>query len=186
MPQKFWPRLVSEPARGRRGGYPSAVDFSFEHHFDADLPTVAEAILNEDYQRSLDGIEPLKKRELLDQVEKGNGRVVRRTRCVLGTDLGAAKRFLGDADPAWIEEATWNPAGSRWEWVIQPEVAGELLSSHGTMELLDKGDQTLRRVTGVVKIKVPLYGGRVEGWIVQGLEQAYAGEAERLASWLER
>ena len=45
-------------------------------------------------------------------------------------------------------------------------------------------DQTLRLVTGTVKVKVPLYGGRVEGVIVQGLEQAYAEEATRLAKWL--
>jgi Protein of unknown function (DUF2505) len=162
------------------------VDFSFEHRFDAAVDTVAEAILDEDYQRSLDGIEPLRKRELLEQVELEAGRVVRRTRCVLGTDLGAAKRFLGDAEPAWIEEATWDPDDLRWTWVIQPEVARELLSSRGTMELLDKGDQTLRRVTGTVKIKVPLYGGRVEGLIVNGLERAYGAEADRLADWLDR
>jgi hypothetical protein len=33
---------------------------------------------------------------------------------------------------------------------------------------------------------VPLYGGKVEGWIVDGLRAAYDEEADRLAEWLER
>jgi Protein of unknown function (DUF2505) len=47
------------------------------------------------------------------------------------------------------------------------------------------GEKTVRRVTGTVKVRVPLYGGKVEGWIVDGLERAYEEEAERLAEWLE-
>ena len=166
--------------------YPRAVDFAFAHRFDASAERVAEALLDEDYQASLDGIAPLKERRLIDQAERRGGRVVRRVRCVLGSDLGAARRFLGNAEPAWVEEATWDPAELRWEWFIRPEVAADLLSSHGTIELEDEGAQTVRRVTGVVEVKVPLYGGRVEGVVVQGLERAYAEEAERLAAWLER
>ena len=37
---------------------------------------------------------------------------------------------------------------------------------------------------GMVKVSVPLYGGKVEGWIVEGIEQAYDEEAERLERWL--
>lgn len=161
------------------------MDFSFEHRFDAPLKDVAEAILDESYQASLDGMEPLKKRDVLGQEEKG-GRVVRRTRCVLGTDLGAAKRFLGNAEPAWIEEAIWDEARQRWNWVITPEVAKHLLESQGTIDLVDEGDQTLRKVTGFVKIKVPLYGGKVENLIVRGLEEAYENEAGILREWLDR
>ena len=162
------------------------MEFAFEHRFAAPADVVAEALLDHDYQASLDGIEPLKERRVLEQTERPGGVVVRRTRCVLGTDLGAAKRFLGNAEPAWVEEATWDPAERRWEWVILPEVAAHLLSSQGTIDLEDAGDESVRRVTGRVEVKVPLYGGRVENVVVQGLERAYSEEAERLAAWLER
>lgn len=161
------------------------MEFSFDHRFDAPIEEVAGALLDEGYQKSLDGIRPLKKRDVIDQVEGDGGRVLRRVRCVLGTDLGAAKKFLGGAEPAWVEEATWHPDRRRWEWVILPEVAADLLTSSGTIELHEQGDETLRRVRGVVKVKVPLYGGRVEGVIVNGLQEAYAEEATRLAKWLE-
>lgn len=163
--------------------YPPGVDFAFEHRFDADAATVAGALLDEDYQASLDGMEPLKERHVLDQRKQGEV-VVRRTRCVLGRDLGAAQRFLGNAEPAWVEEATWHPDAMRWDWVIHPEVASDLLSSNGSIELEDDGGDTVRRVSGVVKVKVPLYGGKVEGLIVQELERAYDEEADRLAAWL--
>ena len=162
------------------------MDFAFEHRFDASPAAVAEVLLDPAYQASLDGIEPLEERRVLEQTERADGIVVRRTRCVLGADLGAAKRFLGNAEPAWVEEATWHPRKSLWEWVILPEVAAHLLSSRGTIELRENGDETVRRVTGKVEVKVPLYGGRVEAVVVQGLERAYEEEADRLATWLER
>ena len=148
------------------------------------MARVAATLLDEDYQRSLDGIEPLEKRELLGQAEQPGGRVLRRTRCVLGADLGPAKRFLGNAEPAWVEEATWDPSRLRWEWVILPEVGADLLSAEGAIELREDEGETIRRVIGGVKVRVPLYGGRVEGVIVQNLERAYSQEADRLAAWL--
>ena len=166
-------------------GYSSGVDFLFEHRFDAPRKEVAEALLDEDYQASLDGMEPLKKRDVLEQRESADG-VIRRSRCVLGTDLGGAKKFLGNAEPAWVEEAVWYEAEQTWAWVIQPEVAADILSSEGKTELIDEGDETLRRVSGWVKIRIPLYGGRVENVIVQGLEEAYDNEAKRLKAWLEK
>lgn len=165
--------------------YPPGVDFAFAHRFDADVGRVAAALLDEDYQRSLDGIEPLETRRLLDQTEQPGGLVVRRTRCVLGVDLGAAKKFLGNAEPAWVEVATWDPGKLRWEWVILPEVAAELLSAEGAIELHADDGHTIRRVSGDVRVRVPLYGGRVEGVVVQSLERAYGEEADRLAAWLE-
>ena len=160
------------------------MDFLFEHRFDAPRKEVAEALLDEGYQASLDGMEPLEKRDVLKQGESG-GKVVRLTRCVLGTDLGAAKRFLGDAEPAWVEEAVWDDAAQTWTWVIKPEIHADILSSEGKTELVDEGDKTLRRVSGWVKIRVPLYGGRIENTIVRGLEEAYDNEAHRLRDWLE-
>ncbi len=160
------------------------MDFAFAHRFDADVARVAAALLDEDYQRSLDGIEPLEKRELLDQAEHPGARVLRRTRCVLGTDLGAAKKFLGNAEPAWVEEAIWDPEKLRWAWVILPEVGGDLLAARGEVALGDEAGQTVRRVTGSVSVRVPLYGGRVERIIVDGLQRAYDQEAARLAAWL--
>lgn len=157
------------------------------HNFDADPVTVADVILDEDYQASLDGLGPLSERKVLEQESLTDGTVRRRVRCVLGIDVsGPARKFIGDADPAWIEHAIWRPGEHRWEWTIEPLVAEDLLKASGQIELAPTGDGTVRTVLGEVKVGVPIVGGRVEGWIVEGLERAYDEEARVLRNRLER
>jgi hypothetical protein len=161
------------------------MDFEISHSFETDVQALSSVMLDEKYQRSLDDIGALKERKLLSQKEEADGRVHRRVRCVLDINLpGAAKPLLGDSDPAWIEESIWHPEKSRWEWVIHPEVAKELLDAKGTIRIHASDDGTSRIVAGHVKVKVPIYGARVEGWIVEGIEHAYDEEATRLAEWL--
>jgi uncharacterized protein (DUF697 family) len=83
-----------------------------------------------------------------------------------------------------VEEAVWDPESRTWRWQIHPEVAEHLLSARGEIAIRPHGNDALRRIVGMVKVNVPLYGGKVEGWIVEGIEQAYDEEAERLAQWL--
>ena len=159
--------------------------FQVTHSFPFEPEQVADAILDLDYQHSLKDLESLRSRELLSQEERPDRTVVRRTRCVLDLHVsGMAKSFMGDGDPAWIEEATWDPGTRRWRWVVIPEVAKEMLDANGTIELTPRGDTTDRTIEGEVKVKVPIYGSKVERWIVDGIEHAYAEEAERLEAWL--
>jgi hypothetical protein len=162
------------------------MDFEIAHRLPARPEEVAGALLDEGFQNSLKDLGALADRKVLRQTKEAGGRVRRETRCVLGIDMGAAGRFLGGSDPAWVEDATWHPEHSRWEWVIKPEVAADILKASGTTFIEAGGDgaATVRRVTGSVQVRVPLYGGRVEGWIVQGLEESYAEEAQRLEKWL--
>jgi len=145
---------------------------------------VARAILDEDFQRSLDTLGRLR-RELLEQSTQPDGRVLRRTRCVLDIELpGAAKAFIGEGDPAWVESAAWSDEELTWSFTIDPEMAEELLEAGGTIQLSANEKGTLRRIEGRIKVGVPFYGGKVEGWIVKGLTDAYHEEAERLRAWM--
>lgn len=160
------------------------MNFEITHSFDAHPDEVAGAMLDEDYQRSLKTLGKLR-RELLDQKAQANGDVMRRTRCVLDIEIsGVAKNLMGEGDPAWVEEATWNEEAKLWRFTIDPEIAKELLEAKGTIQLSGNENGALRTVEGQVKVKVPFYGGKVEGWIVDGLKDAYDEEAERLRAWL--
>jgi hypothetical protein len=160
--------------------------FTVSHSFPYSPEAVADAILDEDYQHSLEDVESVEHRELLSQEEGPDGTVVRRTRCVLDIQItGVAKSFIGDGDPAWVEEATWHPDRMEWTWVVIPEIGEGLLDAKGTIALREDGNGTERVIEGDVKVRVPLYGGKVEGWIVDGIEQGYSEEADRLAEWLE-
>lgn len=168
-----------------RASYPAPVDFTVTHHFEAPVDEVAAAMLDEDYQTSLGNLGALKERRLLSQEIAPDGTAQREIHYVLDIDVGgAARRFLGDAKPSWIEEAKWDPDDLKWTWVVHPDIAGELLAANGTIELRDKSPGSERRVAGRVKVKVPFYGARVEEWIVQGIKRTYEEEAGHLASWL--
>jgi hypothetical protein len=161
------------------------VRFELSHTFEPDPEVVARALLDPTFQTSLEGVGGLRERSVLSQEEESTGRIVRRIRCVLDVEIsGAARRFLGDKPPSWVQEEHWDPATLRWDWVIEPEVAKELLSASGHTVLSSNGAATLRQVAGEVRVHVPIYGGRVEGWIVEGITRAYNEEAQRLGDWL--
>lgn len=161
------------------------MDFSVEHTFDASAEALAQTLLDRRFQDSLADLGSLAEREVLSQEPAPGGGVVRRVRCVLDVQVsGMARKLMGDGDPSWVEEATWRPERSQWEWVIHPEVAAQLLSASGVVEIKGDATRSTRRVAGTIKVHVPLYGGKVEGWIRDGIEAAYAEEAERIADWL--
>lgn len=159
--------------------------FEISHLFDVPSRALADALLDEEFQESLSDIGALAERSVILQEERPDSTILRRTRCVLDIRAdGPAKRFLGDQRPAWVEEAIWDPASMLWEWTIHPEVAAELLKASGTIEISADGDGAARTVAGDIKVPLPLYGSKVENWIVGGLEAAYEEEAERLVDWL--
>ncbi|MDQ4064857.1 MAG: DUF2505 domain-containing protein, partial [Actinomycetota bacterium] len=131
----------------------AVVRFDLVHHFPVSVDDVAAALLDPEFQSSLSDIGALKERTVVSERHEGNGRVVREIRCVLALKVsGAAKSFLGDSEPAWIQEETWDPGSRTWTWVVRPEVAKELLTAHGST--LVRGDDTKaeRVVTGEVKV----------------------------------
>lgn len=173
------------------GGLSSApVRFELRHPFAATPQEVAEVMLDPDFQSTLTDIGDLHDRAVLSLEPDPDGGLIRRVRCILSLDVsGMAKTVLGDADPAWVQEERWDAERTHCEWTIHPEVAAELLSAAGTITIEDphgSEGKSVRTVTGDVRVRVPLYGGKVEGWIVTGVTRAYDEEAERLAAWLER
>lgn len=177
--------MTHPPMRGISGsGYPPGVKFEVVHHFDASPENVARALLDPAFQATLGDVGRLAERVVISQ-ESVEGLIVRRTRCVLDIDIGGpAKAFIGDGDPAWIEVAEWHAEEMRWSWTIEPEVAAELLEAHGHTTVEADGELALRRVIGEVKVRVPIYGGRLENKIAEELESSYQEEADRLSRWL--
>jgi hypothetical protein len=161
------------------------MDFQFHHSVPADPEEVAEVLLDRKFQASLSQLEGLRQRKVLSQKKEGDV-IHRRIRCVLDVKVtGVAKKFLGDGDAAWVEHATWHPDEMLWRWEVEPEVGGDLLEASGTIELQPAKKGTKRLVTGKIKVRVPVYGSRVEGWVVEGLKSAYEDEAGHLTEWLE-
>lgn len=154
------------------------------HSFDAQPEEVATTLLDPEFQKSLSDIGALRERRVLSQ-ETTSGGVIRRVRCVLDVEInGAAKRFLGEGEPAWVEVAEWSNASWVWTWHVEPEIGGDLLDARGTTRIVQAGKGTEKLIEADVRVKVPLYGGKVEGWIADGLRHAYDEEAVRISRWM--
>jgi hypothetical protein len=163
------------------------VDFDIRHSFQAPAREVACAMLDLDYQRSLDDVAQPARRRIELQEERPDGTVLRRTRYELIASLPRrAQSFLGGAAPAWTEEAVYHPGDLLWEWEVVPHAGAGLLQARGRIALQDTPAGSSRTISGRVKVNVPLYGPRVEKVIVQGLKEGYDREAERLRTWLQR
>jgi hypothetical protein len=176
---------VNADSSGGGALFSAAVEFDIVHEFAAHPDRVAAALLDLEYQSSLGTLGPLKERAVLDQSDGSDGRVTRRIRSVLDIQLPRpARAFIGDGDPAWVEESTWEPHTQSWKWVIVPEVAREILTASGETHLKEGGAGTVRHIFGSVRVGVPFYGGKVEALIIDGFERTYDEEAQRLASWL--
>lgn len=161
--------------------------FDISHDFDAAPERVAELMLDPAFQKTLSDIGGLHDRHVLDRKHGADGSLIRNVRCVLALEVsGMARSMLGNSDPAWVQEERWDPSLRHCDWTIHPEVAAELLTASGTIDLTGATDRTTRSISGEVKVRVPLYGGKVEGWIVDGVTRAYDEESERIAAWLER
>ena len=160
--------------------------FELSHSFAAPPEQVAAALFEPAFQDSLKSVGGLRDRTVLSQ-EPQDGGLVRRVRCVLDIEIsGMARSMLGEADPAWVQVERWDGSRTHCDWMIEPEVAAELLTASGTIDIGSSSDGSSRSVTGDVKVRVPLYGGKVEGWIVDGVTKAYEEEARQIAAWLER
>jgi hypothetical protein len=161
--------------------------FEVSHPFEASAERVAAAMFDASFQETLTDIGDLHDRSVLSVEEADHGKVTRKVRCVLALEMsGMARSMLGDSDPAWVQEEHWDANRMHCEWTIHPEVAGDLLSAAGTIDIEPADGKAIRSVAGDIKVRVPLYGGKVERWIVDGVSRAYAEEADLLARWLER
>lgn len=161
--------------------------FEVSHAFEVPPPELADALLDPLLQASLVDVGGLRDRAVVSVWEQPDRTVIREVRCVLALNVsGMARSMLGDADPAWVQHETWSADRLHCDWVIHPEVAADLLSASGVIDIASSGPGSSRVVTGEVKVRVPLYGGKVEGWIVDGVSRAYDEEAQRVAAWLER
>lgn len=106
-------------------------------------------------------------------------------------------RFAGDlsslvtavVDPAkltWVDDATFVLAARGARHDILPDHYADRLSSRYDDVLHGDGEATRRVLTGTVKVRAPLVGGRVERAIVSGLREFADAEARLLNDWLLR
>jgi hypothetical protein len=91
-----------------------------------------------------------------------------------------ATRFVGDQIQI-VQRERWGTATSA---SMELEIPGKPGSFAGTIALVDSGAGTTQTVSGEVKVKVPLIGGKLEGLVGDLLRSALKAENRVGRAWL--
>lgn len=90
-------------------------------------------------------------------------------------------------DPAlmtWIERSVCDLAAHETRCEIIPDHYGGLLSGRYSAVIVAQGSRSRRTITGELKVKMPLVGGKVEGAIVGGLKENAAAQVPLLDDFI--
>ena len=122
--------------------------------------------------------------EVLTQERDGD--VVRQdVRYLFVAELSSAvTRVVDPKKLTWVERSVCDLAAHRTECEIRPDNYGGLLAGRYDAVIVATDGGARRTLTGDVKVKMPLVGGKVERAIVGGLEENAAAQTTLLETFL--
>ncbi|TVT22368.1 DUF2505 domain-containing protein [Amycolatopsis rhizosphaerae] len=103
----------------------------------------------------------------------------------VGADkLPSVVRALHHGDLFVDRHESWTISEGRYSGIAKATVSGLPGEITARTELLSRGEGTLLEITGEVKIRIPLVGGKLEGFVAEQVTHLLAREAEYSAQWL--
>lgn len=162
------------------------MDFTIEQRLTGPPAAVQDVLLDPEFIAARSELPKLGDAELLECTrDETTARL--RVRLRLTGELSPAITAVIDQQKlTWVDDATFDLRARRAEHRIEPDnYADRLVSSYRSV-LEPDGTRTHRVLMGMVKVKMMLVGGKVEGAIVSGLREYAVAEAELLNAWLTR
>ena len=106
-------------------------------------------------------------------------------RYLFQAELSSAVTRVVDPDRlTWVERSVCDLTAHRTECEIRPDNYGGMLNGRYSSLLVARDDGARRTLTGELKVKVPLVGGKVERAIVGGLEENAAAQIALIETFL--
>lgn len=99
---------------------------------------------------------------------------------------GAVAAVVDPERLTWVDDATFDLAAHIAEHRIVPDHYADRLASSYRATITADGAISRRVLTGSVKVRMPLVGGKVERVIVSGLTEYAEAEATLINEWLAR
>ena len=162
------------------------MDFALEQQLDGSPERVLDLLLDGAFLAARAGLPKLGGSELIELSRDTTSARVRVRMRFTGDLAPAVTRVVDPAKLTWIDDATFMLASRRATHEIRPDNYADRLSCRYDDALHDDGGGTRRVLSGTVKVRALLVGGRVEGAIVSGLREYAAAEATLLDEWLRR
>jgi hypothetical protein len=106
-------------------------------------------------------------------------------RYLFQAQLSSAVTRVVDPDRlTWVERSICDLVSHRTECEIRPDNYGGMLNGRYSSLVVASGEGARRTLTGELKVKVPLVGGKVERAIVGGLEENAAAQIALIETFL--
>lgn len=160
---------------------------SFDTRYPADPDTVVDHRLREDFLAEV----ARRTGALTHEVEVtigdgGTGRSLVRRRVPTTDFPDVARRFVGDT-LVIVEEVEWATRDGRTRSATaRMHAEGMPVQLDGRIELHPAPEGSVEMVTGEIRARVPLVGGRIEKAIEPALREGLALQADTLRDWLAR
>jgi hypothetical protein len=122
--------------------------------------------------------------EVLSQAREGDV-VHQDVRYLFQAELSAAVTRVVDPERlTWVERSVCDLATHRTQCEIRPDNYGGMLSGRYDAVIVVTGGGSRRTLTGDLRVKLPLVGGKVERAIVGGLEENAAAQTALVEDFL--
>jgi hypothetical protein len=118
-----------------------------------------------------------------DEDEGGVVRIALRYRYV-GDLPGGAGRFVKSDRLSWVQDSRFDLSAGTQSIAILPDNYADRFRASAEATTASSASGATRRVTGEVRIRIPLVGGKVERAIVEGLVEHLDEEATAIAALL--
>jgi hypothetical protein len=160
------------------------VDFTLHQRIDAPLDAVEAALVDSAFLRRMDELPKLGSAEVL-RSERDGDVVHLAVRYLFQAELSSAVTRVVDPDKlTWVEESTCDLVAHSTTCAIKPDNYANLLQGSYDATIVAAGSGSQRTITGQVKVRVPLLGGKVEKAIVSGLAENADAQATLLTSYI--
>lgn len=160
--------------------------FELTQRYRSSAADVAASYADVDLYPTLVGLPKLGGIEVLSK-DEGEGTASLRIRFRFIGDLpGAVTAVIDPEKLTWVQETTHDLSSGRTTFTLVPDHYPDRLQASGSFIVSATGDGAVRKVTGGLKVRAPLVGGRVEQAIVSGLEEYLVAEAPAVDAYLTR
>ncbi|MEC3975369.1 DUF2505 domain-containing protein [Amycolatopsis sp. H20-H5] len=152
--------------------------------FSADVATVLAAVSGETALRAR--LEQLggHAAKLLEHVPADDGVQYKLQQGISADRLPQAVRTLHKGDLIVEREQIWKASGTEYIGVATAVVNGVPGEITSKTKLSEEGGQTVLRTSGEVKVRIPLFGAKLESVIAEQVTKLLEREAEFTAKWL--
>ena len=158
--------------------------FEMNQRFDASPADVIAVYADPDFYLEAGAVGPLSAPDLVAHDNDGD---------LVSLDL--RYRYLGDLPPGagrfvqrdkmtWVQRNRLDLAKSTLDATIVPDNYAKRLQAKALARLSPDGDGSVRKVSGEVRVKIMMVGGKVEGAIVEGLKEHLEEEAQLVVARL--